>query len=74
MRDLAAKYDRSVAQLTLRWLLQKDILPLPKSTTPERIAANAAVFDFVISDADMLAIDAVDDCGNSGLFPDTIDF
>lgn len=74
LRDLAAKYDRSVAQLTLRWLLQKDILPLPKSTTPERIAANAAVFDFVISDADMLAIDAVDDCGNSGLFPDTIDF
>ena len=74
LRGLAAKYDRSVAQLTLRWLLQKDILPLPKSTTPERIAANAAVFDFVISDADMLAIDAVDDCGNSGLFPDTIDF
>ena len=74
LRALAAKYDRSVAQLTLRWLLQKDILPLPKSTTPERIAANAAVFDFVISEADMRAIDAVDDCGNSGLFPDTIDF
>jgi diketogulonate reductase-like aldo/keto reductase len=48
-----------VAQVSIRYLLQKDILPLPKSTTPSRIAENADV-DFELSAEDVAALDALD--------------
>lgn len=50
---LAAKYNKSVAQVCVRLALQCGILPLPKSTNAARIASNADVFDFVISDEDV---------------------
>lgn len=68
---LAEKYDRSVAQLCIRWNLQKGLLPLPKSVTPSRIAENANVFDFCISQEDMATIDAIKNVGFSGNDPDT---
>ncbi|WP_353479533.1 aldo/keto reductase [Bacteroides gallinaceum] len=43
---MAAKYGKSTAQVCLRWLLQKNIVPLPKSSKEERIIENAKVFDF----------------------------
>ena len=55
--DLAAKYGVSPAQLLLRWLTQKNIVAIPKSTNPERIAQNIDVFGFNISSADMEAIE-----------------
>jgi diketogulonate reductase-like aldo/keto reductase len=61
-RDIAAiadKYGKSVAQVSIRYLLQKDVLPLPKSTTPARIAENADV-DFELSPEDVAALDALD--------------
>jgi diketogulonate reductase-like aldo/keto reductase len=61
-RDIAAiaeKYGKSVAQVSIRYLLQKDILPLPKSTTPTRIVENADV-DFELSAEDVAALDALD--------------
>jgi diketogulonate reductase-like aldo/keto reductase len=61
-REIAAiadKYGKSVAQVSIRYLLQKDILPLPKSTTPSRIAENADV-DFELSAEDVAALDALD--------------
>ncbi|TCL88399.1 diketogulonate reductase-like aldo/keto reductase [Curtobacterium sp. PhB142] len=54
--EIAAKYDKSVAQVAIRYLLEKDVLPLPKSTTPSRIAANADV-DFVLSADDVAALE-----------------
>ena len=60
--DVAAKYGRSVAQLSIRYLLEKDVLPLPKSTTPSRIAENADV-DFTIEPVDLAALDALTDVG-----------
>ena len=60
-RDIAAiaeKYGKSVAQVSIRYLLQHDVLPLPKSTTPSRIAANADV-DFELSAEDLAALDAL---------------
>jgi diketogulonate reductase-like aldo/keto reductase len=60
-RDIAAiaeKYGKSVAQVSIRYLLQKDILPLPKSTTPTRIVENADV-DFELSADDVAALDAL---------------
>ena len=71
---IAAKYGKSVAQLCIRWCIQHEVLPLPKSVTPSRIAENADVFDFVISDEDMAAIDAMEYFGGSGFDPDNVDF
>jgi diketogulonate reductase-like aldo/keto reductase len=74
LADIAAKYNKSVAQLCIRWVLQNGALPLPKSVTPSRIKENADVFDFEISDADMLTVNSMPYFGGSGLNPDTIPF
>lgn len=71
---LAEKYGKSVAQLCIRWALQHQVVVLPKSVTPSRIAQNLEVYDFKISDADMAAIDAMPYSGGSGLDPDKVDF
>ena len=72
LAGIAAGYGKSVAQLCVRWCLQHETLPLPKSVTPSRIAENAGVFDFEISPEDMKTIDALDNFGASGLYPDKI--
>lgn len=51
--ETAAKYGVSVAQLCIRWIFQKGVVPVPKSTTPERIKNNADIFGFTISPEDM---------------------
>lgn len=71
---IARKYDKSVAQLCIRWCLQNRTLPLPKSVTPSRIVENTEVFDFIISDEDMAVINAMEYCGGSGHDPDTVKF
>lgn len=53
---LARKYQKTEAQLILRWILQLGHLPLPKSVTQERIISNLDVFDFKISEEDMKQI------------------
>ncbi len=60
VRRIAEKYDRSVAQLCIRYLLEKDVLPLPKTTTPSRITENADV-DFDISADDLAYLDGLVD-------------
>ncbi len=70
LKELAAKYNRTVAQIILRWELQHDIVPLPKSVNPERIKQNSNVFDFELSDDDMQTIDDIAPYGNSGHGPD----
>lgn len=74
LQALAAKYNKSVAQLCIRWALQRRIVPLPKSTTPSRIKENFDVFDFTISDQDMNTINRLKDLGGQCLLPDDIDF
>jgi len=63
----AAKHGRSVAQIVLRWLIQRGVAAIPKSVRPARIAENFQVFDFVLDDADMAAIAALD-TGKSAFF------
>lgn len=60
VRGIAEKYGRSVAQLCIRYLLENDVLPLPKSTTPSRIVENADV-DFTIAGDDMAFLDRLVD-------------
>lgn len=72
--ELAEKYQKSTAQLCLRFCLQHGIVPLPKSVNPERIRENGEIFDFEISGGDMERIDNLGEFGGSGLDPDGIDF
>ena len=70
LEELASKYGRTVAQIILRWEIQHDIVPLPKSVNENRIIENANVFDFELSEDDMSAIDEIEPYGNSGHSPD----
>ncbi len=74
LKEMAEKYGRSTAQVCVRWCLQHNVLPLPKSTTPSRIQENIDVFDFELSEEDMRKIDAMEPTGLSGLHPDTVTF
>ena len=57
MQRLSQKYNRTIAQICVRWSLQEGALPLPKSTHEERIIENARVFDFDLekSDCELIA-------------------
>jgi diketogulonate reductase-like aldo/keto reductase len=57
--EIAGRYDKSPAQVLLRWALQKNMVVIPKSQHEARIAQNANVFDFAISDADMAVLDSL---------------
>ncbi|MDR1170297.1 MAG: aldo/keto reductase [Prevotellaceae bacterium] len=74
LAEIALKYGKSVAQLCIRWVLQNEVLPLPKSITPCRIEENTNVFDFEISCADMQTINSMPYFGGSGLNPDTVTY
>jgi diketogulonate reductase-like aldo/keto reductase len=62
---IAERAGRTPAQVLLRWCLQRDVIVIPKSTHRERIEENAKVFDFVLSDDDMAALDALDRTGGT---------
>lgn len=58
--EVSKKYNRPTQQVLIRYALQKGWVPLPKTDAPERIAANAAVFDFNISAEDMDVLNSLD--------------
>lgn len=60
IRGLADRYDRTPAQITLRYEIQKGIVPLPKSSRPDHVRANVDVFDFELDDDEIERIDAID--------------
>jgi len=74
LKGLAQKYGKSVAQVAIRWSLQKGYLPLPKSMTPDYIRQNIDVFDFELSGEDVEMITGLEcECGSSS-DPDTATF
>lgn len=60
LQEIGKKYDKTVAQVILRWQLQRGIVIIPKSTHKERMAQNLDVFDFKLTSEDMQAIAALD--------------
>lgn len=74
LKQIASKYNKSVAQVCIKWALQNEVVPLPKSVTPSRIKENIEVFDFDISAADMEIINQLENIGKSGLDPDKVEF
>ena len=74
MQKLAEKYHRSIAQVCIRWSLQRGYLPLPKSVTPSRIQENLKVFDFELSDEDVQLIADLKGCVGYASDPDRTNF
>ncbi|WP_316806735.1 aldo/keto reductase [Pedobacter agri] len=60
LTSIGAKYNKSVAQIILRWLIQRGVVVIPKSVKKERIMENINVFDFELATEDMNAIMALD--------------
>jgi 2,5-diketo-D-gluconate reductase A len=69
--EIAEHHGRMPAQVVIRWHLQLGNVVIPKSVTPERIRQNLDVFDFQLSDAEIEAIDALDQGRRIGPDPET---
>ncbi|MDM5321451.1 aldo/keto reductase [Bacillus altitudinis] len=72
LKDMAARYNKSVAQVILRWDLQSGVVTIPKSINEERIKQNADIFDFELSREDMEKIDALNNNERVGSNPETM--
>lgn len=77
LNEIGKKHNKSAAQIGLRYLIQNNVVVIPKSTHKERMIQNIDVFDFALSAEDMAAIKALDQ-GESLFFshydPDTVEF
>jgi 2,5-diketo-D-gluconate reductase A len=60
LREIGTAHEKSVAQVILRWLIQRDIVVIPKSVRAERIRENIDVFDFELTDDEMTRIAGLD--------------
>jgi diketogulonate reductase-like aldo/keto reductase len=74
LQEIANKYNKSVAQVILRWDLQNGVVTIPKSTKEHRIVENASVFDFELTEEDMKRIDDLNQNHRVGPDPDNFDF
>jgi len=72
--NLAKKYNKTVAQIVLRWNLQKGVMTIPKSAKKERIISNADLFNFELSQEDVTYIDSLDRNQRTGPDPDNFNF
>jgi len=60
IKKIGAKYNKTAAQVALRFLIQKNIVPVPQSTNAERLKQNFTVFDFTLANEDMKTLEALD--------------
>lgn len=74
LKEIASKYNKSAAQVILRWDLQNGVVTIPKSTKEYRIVENASVFDFMLTKEEMGRIDQLNQNHRVGPDPDHIDF
>lgn len=71
--DIGEKYGKSSAQVVLRWDLQRDVIPLPKSVHSTRIMQNIHVFDFELDESEMQLISSLDTGKRNGADPNNFD-
>lgn len=71
LQKIAEKYNKNIAQIVIRWELQRGIITIPKSINPVRIQENIQVFDFILSSEDMIAIDMLNRDHHTGPDPYT---
>lgn len=67
--NIGQKYQKSSSQVTLRWHVQKDLIVIPKSVNPLRIAENMQIFDFELTDTEMQQIDSLNEDFRTGPNP-----
>ncbi|MEE1022008.1 MAG: aldo/keto reductase [Muribaculaceae bacterium] len=60
LKEIADNHNKSVAQVILRWNLQRGVVVIPGSSNPEHMKENISIFDFELSDAEMARIAALD--------------
>lgn len=74
IQKIAKTYNKSTAQVALRWNLQHEVVTIPKSVNPSRIKENTQIFDFELSEADMDVLDSLDQGKHFGPDPDNFNF
>lgn len=74
LKEIGEKYNKSVAQIILRWNVENGVIPLPKSSNPDRMKENLEIFDFALNKDDILKIDHLNKNERVGSNPDTFDF
>jgi diketogulonate reductase-like aldo/keto reductase len=74
LKEIADHYGKSVAQIAIRWSLQKGFNPLPKSVTTSRIIENIDLFDFELDAEDIAVIDGLKGVAKVSKNPDEVDF
>lgn len=74
LQELAERYQKTPAQIVLRWDLQHKVLVIPKSVRKERIIENAGLFDFELTDEDMAMLDGLNRNQRFGPDPDHFDY
>ena len=72
IKTMAKTYEVSEAQICLRYAVQRGVVPLPKSSSPERMKQNQDVFSFTLSEEDMYRLETMPQCGWSGEHPDRV--
>lgn len=70
LKEIADKYQKSPAQVVLRWHLQNGVAFIPKSVHEERIAQNADIYDFELSDEEMKQVDKLNKFARTGREPE----
>lgn len=74
LKEIAKKYNKTVAQIVLRWDLQSQVVTIPKSTNETRLIENIDIFDFNLSKSDIDRIDSLNQDLRVGPDPDNFDF
>lgn len=69
LEEIAQNHNRSVSQVCLRWIIQHDVIVIPKSNTPKRIEENIKLFDFELNTDEMEQINQLPEMGFSGELP-----
>ena len=70
--EIGNRYEKTVAQICLRWAIQGEMIVIPKSISPDRIRQNADVFDFELTEDEYKQINALPYCGGVGIDPDEV--
>ena len=74
IEKIAKKYNKTAAQICLAWEMQKGIIPIPKTKSQDRMIQNLQAEKIVLDKDDILLLDSIKDCSNSGHNPDNISF
>lgn len=74
LKALCKKYNKNLGQIILRWDIQQGIIPIPRSSNPIRQASNIDIFDFELTEDEMIAIDSININSRLRYDPDNLDF